>query len=143
MGDPARQRHEDERLSALLDDELSEDDALEVTRHLARCDRCLAELEGIRGARAALRGLPGVDPPAELFRAAERAAARAGRQYRRLRRGLVAAAVLAAAATAVVLPGTTDGGSVVPPVDAFVVQHVTRAGTGPLLVPVDMAPARR
>lgn len=142
MRDPAGERHEEERLSGLLDDELSEEDALDVTRHVSSCARCMAELEEIRSARAALRGLPRVDPPPELFPAARRAAVRAGGQQRR-RWGVIAAAALTVVAAGVGAWATADRAGVVPPVDNFVVQHVTRAGSGPMLVPVDLAPGRR
>ncbi len=55
--------HEGDRLSAFLDDELGDRDAMVVTRHLARCDGCTDELEQLRSLRAALRGLPGVQTP--------------------------------------------------------------------------------
>ena len=41
-------RHDDERLSAFLDDELGEREALAVTRHLRDCDECRDELEQLR-----------------------------------------------------------------------------------------------
>ena len=41
-GRPSEGGHEDERLSALLDDELAEDEAIRVARHVAGCDRCLS-----------------------------------------------------------------------------------------------------
>lgn len=141
MRDPSDEHHEEERLSALLDDELSDGDALTVTRHLAECGRCMAELEEIRSARSALRDLPRVDPPPELIPAAAQAAAR-GRHRRRIRRG-VAATLLLSALAALLAVGAAGRDGIVPPVDTYIVQHVTRAGTGPVPVPLDLSsPAR-
>lgn len=140
-----RQQHEDERLSAFLDDELPEREALEVTRHLAACDRCMAELEDVRAARSALRRLPNVDPPAALFLDAELfAAADAAVRWPLGMRVLVAAlagsAVLGGAAFAA---GGSPDGTVVPPVELFVVDHVVRVGGGPVITSVDLGSSRR
>lgn len=140
-----RQQHEDERLSAFLDDELREDEALEVTRHLASCGRCLAELEDIRTARSALRRLPNVEPPAGMFLDAELAAASGAAlqlpmPLRLLLAALVGSAVLGGAAFAA---GGDPEGTVVPPVELFVVDHVVRVGGGPVITSVDLGPARR
>lgn len=134
--------HEDDRLSALLDDELPEPEALEVTRHLSHCDTCLAELEALRTTRTALRGLPGIAPPAAMLsRVAQRAV---DRRHRRTRARRVASAVLVAVAlvgTAGFLAGG-DRGTVVPPVELFVVDHVARTGGGPVIAPVDLRDGR-
>lgn len=138
MRDP-RPHHEDERLSAFLDDELAEDDALEVTRHLADCDRCLAELEDLRAARSLLRGLPNLDPPAAIFSGAVADATLERMRWSRTVRvasvALAGTAIISAAAFAV---GGDDGGTVVPPVEMFVVDHVVRVGGGPMITPVDL-----
>lgn len=131
-------RHEDARLSAFLDDELSEDDVLRVTRHLASCDRCMGELEDIRAARAALRGLPNVEPPAALFSDAVALAVLGRADMTRLP---VRLAVAAVAGSLLVLTGAAwaaggDDGTVRPPVDVFVVDHVVRVGGGPVITPV-------
>lgn len=132
--------HEDDRLSALLDDELSEDDAIEVSRHVAECPRCFAELEEIRGLRSALRDLPAVSPPADLHRNIIDTMASARRRVdRRARR--VAAAIVASAAVAgavVVLSTDRTTGTVQPPVDVYLVDHLSRTGRGPVLSPVDL-----
>jgi anti-sigma factor RsiW len=138
--DPLRRDHEDDRLSAFLDDELSEPDALAVTRHLARCDACLTELESLRSTRAALRGLPYIEPPASFLAGIASSAAASGddgwtRSMRFAAAGLLASAVLGA--TAFALGGEPDG-DVVPPVDLFVVDHVVRTGGGPVITPVDL-----
>lgn len=138
-------RHEDARLSAFLDDELSEDDALRVTRHLSSCDRCMGELEDIRAARAALRGLPNVEPPAALFSDAVALAVLGRADMARLPVRLAVAAIagsllLAGAAWA----AGADDGTVRPPVDLFVVDHVVRVGGGPVITPVgDLSGAGR
>lgn len=134
--------HEEERLSALLDDELEEPQALAVTRHLARCDRCLAELDAIREARGALRGLPAVHPPDDLYR--EVLARPSDRDVRTTRRGTLLRVATAAAVSlgllvgAAFLVGTDEQGTVSPPVDVFVVDHVTRMEGGPVITPVDL-----
>lgn len=136
---PRGDRHEDERLSAFLDDELSDGDALEVTRHLSTCDRCVGELEDLRAARELVRGLPNLDPPALLFSDAVAAASlerfRWSRTVRAASYALVGTAVLIAATFAA---GGDDRGTVVPPVELFVVDHVVRVGGGPMITPVDL-----
>lgn len=140
---PRSERHEDERLSAFLDDELSDDEALVVTRHLARCDDCVAELDGIRRARAALRRLPNLEPPPALFVDAAFTAAVADPGWpatwplgaRLLVAGLLATFGIGAAAFAA---GGDPEGTVAPPVELFVVDHVLRVGGGPVITAVDL-----
>lgn len=134
--------HEEERLSALLDDELPEPQALAVTRHVARCDRCLAELHATREARGALRGLPAVEPPEDLYRAVlapppDRAGG-AGRRGGLLRVATALAVSLGVLAGAAFLAGQDQRGTVSPPVDVYVVDHVTRMEGGPVITPVDL-----
>jgi anti-sigma factor RsiW len=130
--------HAGDRLSALLDDELGDREALAVARHLARCDGCLAELERLRATRTQLRELSApapslgwmvetmvlgaVDDPAPVRGAAGRPVALIG--------GV--AGVLFALALAL---GGGPEGSVVPPVDRFVVDHVTQVDGGPVVTP--------
>ncbi len=131
--------HPDDLLSAFLDDELDEAEATRVTRHLADCDRCLEELDGLRDARSALRGLPEVGPPpSSLFAAVPGAAAHAdsAARARLAAAGLVAA--LAALFTTAFVLGEGEPGEVVPPVDVVVVDHVARTGGGPMIQPVDL-----
>lgn len=139
-----RPQHEDERLSAFLDDELPEREALEVTRHLGACDRCLTELEDIRTARSALRRLPNVDPPAALFLDAELAAAAIGAVRWPMSMRLLVAAVAGSAALggAAFAAGGGPKGTVVPPVELFVVDHVARVGGGPVITSVDLGTRR-
>lgn len=140
---PWSHRHEDERLSAYLDDELSDDEALVVTRHLARCDDCVAELDGIRRARTALRRLPNLEPPSALFLDAAFTATVAGYGWghdwsvgaRVLVAGLLVAVGIGTAAFAA---GGDPEGTVTPPVELFVVDHVLRVGGGPVITAVDL-----
>lgn len=140
-----RDHHPDDRLSAFLDDELDDDESLEVARHVGDCSRCLAELDDIRAARAALRRLPNVDPPAALFDdvmvAASGAASRWPVGARLLAAGIAGSALLGGAAFAV--GGDDPSATVVPPVELFVVDHVVRVGGGPVMVPVDLDVAGR
>ncbi len=137
---PFGERHEHERLSALLDDELDVDEALEVTRHVADCERCLRELELIREARWALRALPPVQPPEELLThlLGDPAAVEMSPALR-ARRLLSAAAVSIGlvAATAFML-GSDERGTVAPPVDVFLADHLARVDGGLMLTPVDL-----
>lgn len=131
--------HPDELLSAFLDDELDETTSLDVARHLDECASCLADLEGLRHARAALRGLPDIGPPpASVFAAVPRAAARATTTARGRRATVGAAAGVAALLTTAFVLGGGEPGEVVPPVDVVVVDHVARTGGGPVIQPVDL-----
>jgi anti-sigma factor RsiW len=133
--------HEGDRLSAFLDDELGERDALAVTRHLARCEDCRDELEDLRSTRAALRSLPQVEP--SLAWMVETAVLGPGDA----RRSRLAPAVLAAAAVVLALVGTAfalggdDSGSVRPAVEQLVVDHVRSVDAGPVVVPVRLETA--
>lgn len=134
MGDPPAGGHESERLSALLDDELSEEEALAVTRHLAVCDRCLQEVVEIRAARQALRSMPRLDPPPGLLGAA----ARAGERLRRRRGSRVRTAAVLVGLLLSVLAGATAsgaGGGGAPSPDRYVAERGTRPGAGSLTVP--------
>lgn len=132
------QHHEEERLSAFLDDELDDDTALGVTRHLAGCASCMEELEQLRAMRTALRGLPIVEPPPVLLQGVAGAAASYELALRRHRRTVAALmAAIALVVTAAFVAGD-DPGTVSPPVDLFVVDHVTRVGGGPMVTPVDL-----
>lgn len=56
--------HAGDALSALLDGELSDDEATAVRAHVAGCEACARELDDVREARRMLRELPNVEPPA-------------------------------------------------------------------------------
>lgn len=124
----------DERLSAFLDDELDDELALRITRHLDGCQACLDALEELRSTRDALRRLPGLQAPVLT------AEARPDRtNVRRVSR----TAVLTTGVTLVVvlLGGTVyalggEDGDVEPPVEMFLTDHVARTGGGPVPPPV-------
>lgn len=126
-------RHDD-RLSAFLDDELGERDALAVTRHLAACDSCRHELEELRRTRAALRDLPPVETPLSFM---VESVVLGPRPQPRGPSPIALGAVVAASVvmvTAFVLGGSPGGTS--PDVDRFVGDHVESVGGGPVVVPV-------
>jgi anti-sigma factor RsiW len=122
------------RLSAFLDDELDDEAAIVAARHIAGCDRCLLELEGLRATRDALRSLPTLQAPV----LASGDALRPRRARRVLRRALVAAAAgaLPLLAGVVVYVVGAEPGSVEPSTELFLVEHVGRTGGGPVPAPV-------
>lgn len=130
-------RHPDDRLSAFLDDELDDREALAVTHHVVACDRCRDELEELRGTRAAVRGLPPVEAPlafmVESVLLGPAGADDRGPSLLALG-GVVAVSVLLV--TAFVLGG--DGGEVAPDLDVLVGDHVESVGGGPVVVPVTL-----
>lgn len=132
-----RDPHPAERLSALLDDELSVDQALEVTRHVVACDDCAAELEAVRRSRDVLRALPRVDPPREVYAAAspDVATATSTRSLRRVLTTVGMAGLLVGGAAYI---AGTDEGTVAPSVDVYLVDHVARTEGGPVISPVDL-----
>lgn len=133
--------HPSALLSAFLDDELDDGLAAWVTRHLARCVACLEELEQLRAARSALRGLPDIRLPESLLAGVATAAEDASINSRRRRRRLVGAAatcgVVGGVLGAAFVVGAPDG-TVTPPVDRFVVDHVVQHGGGAVIVPVNL-----
>ncbi|MGI9023896.1 MAG: anti-sigma factor family protein [Acidimicrobiales bacterium] len=66
MTDEDGTRHLGDAITALLDGELSDDEAVAARRHLAECPACTAEMAGLGQMRSWLRDLPPVDPPPEL-----------------------------------------------------------------------------
>lgn len=123
-----------DRISAFLDDELSEDRALAVTRHLADCERCFEELEELRATRDALRSLPSVTPPV-LARGLDRRERRRRRWVRRLRVTVLTALAPVMLVTAAWVAGGIDG-DVSPSTELFLVEHVSRTGGGPVPSPI-------
>lgn len=59
--------HPTESISAYLDGELSADERAELVTHLSSCGRCAADLEGIQRVRAAVRSLPVLEVPVDVF----------------------------------------------------------------------------
>lgn len=121
------------KLSAFLDDELADDAALAVTRHVMGCGACRAELEALRSTRSALRALPAIQAPVLTSEV------RSLRRVRTWSRRVVAisgltAAALALGAAAYVAGG--DVGEVVPPVERFLLDHLARTGDGPVPAPL-------
>lgn len=131
-------RHEEARLSALLDDELEDDAALEVVRHVSSCERCLEELNAIREARSALRDLPAVTVPPRIYLEAVAPSPLAAHPmsvpWRIVSALLASAAVIGAAA----FVAGEQRGTVNPPVDVYVVDHVGGLDAGPLVHPVHL-----
>lgn len=125
----------DDRLSALLDDELGEREALAVTRHLAGCAGCRDELEELRRTRAALRDLPQVEAPLSFMVESVVLGPTAEPAHGP---SMVAVGTLVAASvllvTAFVLGGSA--GAIAPDVDGIVGDHVESVGGGPVVVPV-------
>ena len=117
-----------EQLSAFLDDEVADADAMDISRHVARCEDCASELEDVRLAREAVRALPSLHAPASL---AEPPPLERGRRPLVL---LGAAAAILGAVTIFAAGGPS--GEVVPPVDDLVVDHVTNTGGDFVLTPV-------
>jgi anti-sigma factor RsiW len=121
------------RLSSFLDDELGDDAALELTRHVTACRRCRAELEELRATRGALRTLPDLDAP--TLTAGARPFGRMRTWSRRvIAAGGIGAAALALGAAAYVVGA--DTGEVVPPVERFLLDHLARTGEGPVPAPL-------
>ncbi|HSL26394.1 MAG TPA: zf-HC2 domain-containing protein [Acidimicrobiia bacterium] len=89
--------HLGEAISAYLDGELSGPERHRADSHLAGCDLCRDELDGMAGIRARLRALPMIELPAELG-----GSSRAARPLYRRPRVLVGA-VAAAMATVLAL----------------------------------------
>jgi anti-sigma factor RsiW len=128
--------HEGDRLSAFLDDELDERAALDVARHVAGCGQCDDELEQLRATRAALRSLPPVTPPLAWMVETAVLGPGEGRPHpvATLAVGLAAMAVLLVALGFSL--GGGQAGSVQPPVDRLVVDHVRSVEGGPVVTPV-------
>lgn len=85
--------HAGDLLSALLDGELTADEAIAVCGHVGACAACATELQDVRDARRLLRELPAVEPPFGFLDTL-------GRRHRRAP-VLAAASIAAAAAIAV------------------------------------------
>lgn len=117
-----------EQLSAFLDDEVDNSDAVDIARHVSRCDVCAGELEEVRIARSALRSLPSLRAPEGL------AEPPAPERHRSALTALgLTAAILAAVA---VFAAGEETGDIVPPVDDFVIDHVNNTGGDPIMTPV-------
>jgi anti-sigma factor RsiW len=121
------------RLSSFLDDELGDDAALELTRHVTACGRCRAELEELRATRGALRTRPDLDAPVPTSEV--RPLGRMRTWSRRvIAAGGIGLSALALGAAAYVVGA--DSGEVVPPVERFLLDHLARTGEGPVPAPL-------
>lgn len=128
--------HEGDRLSAFLDDELDDRAALDVTRHLQRCDECRDELEELHSTRRALRSLPAVAPSlAWMVETAVLVPSDAGPRSFAVAAGVLTGLV-ALLLGAFALGG--EPGSVQPPVDQMVVDHIRSVDGGPVVTPVQL-----
>jgi len=59
--------HPGDLLSAYLDGELTTEEHRAVAAHLEACETCRSEFAATASARASLRSLPQIEPPAALF----------------------------------------------------------------------------
>jgi hypothetical protein len=62
-------KHLGERVTALVDDQLSHDDRDRALAHVMNCEQCRVEVERERETKAVLRRLADVEPPASLVSA--------------------------------------------------------------------------
>ena len=117
-------------LSAFLDDELGDDDALHAAHHIADCERCLRELTGLRSTRDALRRLPSLQAPV-LTAGVQARSQRLSRMARRVKLVAAVCAVPVMLGAGVYLLGG-DVGEVEPATELFLVEHLVRTGGGPV-----------
>ena len=103
--------HLGDALSAFLDGELGPGERAAAESHLTACDHCRSELDRAAVARAQVRALPSVEPPAgwrqrmlqQRPAAGVRGPAATGVPLQRRRRAAVAALVASAAASVTLL----------------------------------------
>lgn len=134
--------HPDEELSALLDGELTEQAAAEVNAHVVACSDCSAELAAVRLARASVRSLPAVEPPAGFIEGLlaghlpddEDGAEPATVLPFRSRRAVLghAAAAVAAGLLLVVSTGGDPATAVAPEVNGVVERHASSIAAVPV-----------
>ena len=126
--------HPGDRLSALLDGELSPEEEAEVQGHLVTCMVCRREMESVGVARLWVRALPPVEPPFGLYE-------RMLLPYRPARRRVAMAFVGAAAAVAAVLVSVAPARQqpVSPSVATLIEAHATSSADGDPLT--NLAPA--
>jgi anti-sigma factor RsiW len=116
--------HLGDALSALLDGELSGDEAAAARAHLGECRSCADELAGVESVRGVVRGLTPVDPPAVVSLS---------------RRGSPLTPVAAAAAALVLLAAWTPVGGPVRPQVAALAATGASAGASSLPSVLDSA----
>jgi hypothetical protein len=121
--------HLDDAISALLDGELTADEAAAAAAHLEACGPCRADLEAEREVRDAIRALAPVDAPFGFYeRVLRNGPGGEAQPKRRFRFGM--ANLVATAAAWVLILGvgslrSTGGGSVNPSVGDFVSAHAS------------------
>lgn len=59
--------HPFESISAYLDGELTSTERGELAQHISKCGRCAAELDALQRVRAAVRALPVLEVPEDVF----------------------------------------------------------------------------
>ncbi len=128
-----------ELLSAYLDGEVTDAEAMRIETHLSECPDCAQELEGLNWARSAVRSLPLLAPPTDVFDAIPIPSAQGPA------RGRFLMPVAAAVAAIVVIGGVVSGVVAASdaqeiPIESVATQHaVGSAGQpGVLLVSVPM-----
>jgi anti-sigma factor RsiW len=119
-----------DRLSAFLDDELGDDDALHAAWHVADCERCLGELAALRSTRDALRRLPSLQAPV-LTAGVQARSQRLARAARRIKFVVAVWAVPVMLGAGIYVLGG-DAGEVEPTTELFLVEHLGRTGGGPV-----------
>jgi anti-sigma factor RsiW len=131
MTAPGPEAHLSDALSALLDGELSAEEAPAVRAHLAACAACATELGALRAVRSSLRSLPPEEPP---FGFVERLARphHVGGRRRRWRVGVATLSATAAASLAVLLVSAPANAPVSPQMTRLVEAHATSASGDPI-----------
>ncbi len=115
---PAADDHLGERLSSLVDGELTPDETASAKRHLARCRACSRELEDVERTRGLLRGLDEPKPPDSFLPGLVR-------QHRRLTFIVAVVSVIVGVAAALAFALSPPRPSVTPPVNRFERIHAT------------------
>ncbi|HEX9258709.1 MAG TPA: zf-HC2 domain-containing protein [Acidimicrobiales bacterium] len=106
--------HPDDLLSALVDGELTADDAAAVEAHVGSCESCRADVEAVRSVRDLVRGLAAVDAPFGFYeRVLRNGPAPSRRPSRRSRFGVGNVAAAAAAWLVVIGVGSMGTGTAV------------------------------
>ncbi|HEX2192491.1 MAG TPA: zf-HC2 domain-containing protein [Acidimicrobiales bacterium] len=122
--------HLSDALSALLDGELAAPAADAASAHLAACRACADEMAGVGEARAWLRALPPVEPPANFYARLTADPLADVVPLRRRRVGVAVLAVSAAASLAFLGLASPQEPATTPAVAQLVEAHATAAGSG-------------
>ena len=125
-----RDGHLGDALSALLDGELTSRAADGARAHLAACQACSDELAAVGEARAWVRSLPPVEPPADFYERLRAAPSAAVVALRPRRVGVAVLAASAAACLTFLGLASPQEPATAPPVARLVEAHATAVGTG-------------